>query len=85
MSRRLTDQLLDASIEAARAVAVDQSATLLFGTVTAVDGASKTLTCTVAGVTLRGVPYMKSYTSPAAADVVWLLHQGSTVIALGEF
>jgi putative N-acetylmannosamine-6-phosphate epimerase len=85
VTRRLTDQLLDASIEAARLAAVDQAATLRFGVVTAVDGATKTLTCTVSGMTLRKVPYMRSYTTPAVSDVVWLLHQGSTVIALGEF
>ena len=85
VSRRRTNQLLDAAAQAATADAVNRSATVRFGEVTAVDAGAKTLECVVAGVTLRGVPFMKSYASPAAGDVVWLLHQGSIVIALGEF
>ena len=82
-SRRLTDKLLDASIESARQVAVTQSATLRFGVVTAVNTGAKTLTATIAGKSIKGIPYMASY-SPAAADAVWLLHQGSTLIAIGK-
>jgi hypothetical protein len=85
MTRRLTDQLLDSTIEAARQVAVDQAATLRFGVVVSYDAGTRAIVATVGGATLRGIPCMKSYTAPAAGDVVWLLHQGSVVIALGEF
>lgn len=81
---RLTHQLLNATAQAAVTDAVGQACVLRIGAVTAIDVPSKTLTCTVAGVTLRKVPYMKSYT-PTVADVVWLLHQNSTVVAIGAF
>lgn len=84
-SRRLLNQLLNSTIDSAVSDAVDSAVTLRFGKVTAVQSSAKTLTVTVAGTTLRGVPYMKSYTSPAVNDVVWLLHQDSTVVAIGSY
>lgn len=85
MTRRLTNQLLDATVQAARLAAIDQSAQLRFGTVTAYNAGAKTINCTVAGEPLYDIPCMKSYATPTAGDIVWLLHQGSTVIAIGEF
>lgn len=81
-TRRLTDLLLDESAEAARARALDESVVLRFGKVTAVHTATRTITCTMGGATLRDVPYSRSYT-PANGDVVWLLHQGSVAVAIG--
>lgn len=83
MKRRITEFLLDKTQQTARAAANADSATLRFGTVTAVQTTPKTITCTLAGETLRGVPYMASY-SPTIGDVVWLLHQGSTLVAIGK-
>lgn len=82
MTRRLTDLLLDESVEAARSRALDETVVLRFGKVTAVQTARRTITCTMGGATLHGVPYMRSYT-PANGDVVWLLHQGSVAVAVG--
>lgn len=82
MTRRLTDLLLDESVEAARSRALDETTVLRFGRVTAHNAGSRTLTCTMAGATLYDVPHLRSYT-PANGDVVWLLHQGSMVVAIG--
>jgi hypothetical protein len=83
MSRRLTNQLLDQTVQAARIAAVDQTVVLRYGTVTAVDPTRKTLSCEVGGTVIRGVPHMASYT-PAVNDVVWLLHQNSQLVAIGK-
>ena len=83
-NRRLLNQLLDTTIQQAASTAVDASAVLRFGTVTAVSTGTKTLTATVNGSTLRSIPYLRSYT-PAVNDVVWLLHQNSIVVALGAY
>ncbi len=84
MKRRLTNQLLDGTMRKATGEAIDAAAVIRFGSVTAVSTGTKTLTATMNGVTLRKVPYMKSYT-PTVGDVVWLLHQNSTVIAIGAY
>ena len=82
MIRKATTQLLTANAEAAVERASYSTVTLRFGEVTAVDGATSTLTCTSDGVTLRKVPYLASY-SPAVSDTVWLLHQNSLIVAIG--
>lgn len=58
------------------------SAELRFGVV--VDVGSGTVDVEVAGVTCRAVPYLASYASPAVDDVVWLLHQASTLVVIGK-
>lgn len=83
-SRRLANQLLDASVQAARIAAEGRSVQLRFGTVDAVDNTAKTVDCTVADVPLYDIPRMASY-SPTVGDVVWLLQQGSTMVAIGKF
>ena len=84
-SRRLTNQLLDATTQAARLAAEGRSCQLRFGTVTAVQGTTrKTVTVTLAGETLYKIPCMASYT-PATNDTVWLLQAGSTMVAIGKY
>lgn len=83
-SRRLTNQLLDATTQAARIAAEGRSVQLRFGTVDAVNAPAKTIDVTVEGVPLYAIPYMASY-SPAAGNVVWLLQQGSTMVAIGKY
>lgn len=82
MTRRLTDQMLDATVEAARTRALDETVVLRFGKVTAVNTTTKRLTVDLGGSSVRSVPYMRSY-SPAVNDTVWLLHQGSQLVAVG--
>lgn len=84
MNRR-TQQLINGAADQAVTEAVTASALFRVGEVTAVDTGAKTLTATVDGVTLRGIPYMKSYSAPTAGDVVWLLHQNSILVALGAY
>lgn len=79
-SRRVTDLLLDASIDIARTVSNDQSCTLRFGTVHAVTGA--TITVQLGDARIPGITHLKQYT-PTVGDVVWLLHQNSTLVAIG--
>ncbi len=80
MTRRLTDQLLDQTVQAARLASNDESATLRFGTVKDVQG--RKVTVELGGGQVAGVPCLSSYT-PQVGDVAWLLHQGPTLVALG--
>ena len=84
VSRRLTNQLLDASVQAAKLAALDRACQLRFGTVDTVHTASKTVDVTVADTPLYGIPYMASY-SPTVNDTVWLIQQGSTMVAIGKY
>ena len=83
MNRRLTDMLLDQTVQGAKAAAIEASCQLRFATVTDVDDGTGTLTCELAGVILRDVPYLAG--NPVnTGDAVWLIHQGPTVVALGS-
>jgi hypothetical protein len=83
-SRRLTNQLLDATTQAARIAAEGRSVQLRFGVVDAVDTPNKVIDVTVADAPLYDIPYMASY-SPTVNDVVWLLQSGSTMVAIGKY
>ena len=82
--QRPTEQMLDRAIDAARVAAIEGSCVLRFGTVTQVDTTNRKLTVQVGGIYIPNVPYMASYATPAYNDVVWLLHQGSILVAIGK-
>jgi hypothetical protein len=84
VNRRDPNLLLDAAARAAAATAVQATATLRFGVVTAVDTETGTVTVLLAGVEVPGIPCMGSYDDAAVDDVAWLLHQTSTLIAIGR-
>lgn len=60
------------------------AAELRFGVVVDVDSGAGTVDVDLAGATCRAVPHLASYTSPAVDDVVWLLHQASTLVVIGK-
>lgn len=63
--------------------AMTNTAQTRFGTVTAVDPVLKRVTVDLSGQSVQGVFTVASYT-PAVGDVVWLLQQGSTLVAFGK-
>ena len=73
----ITDAVISRALEKANI----ENATLRFGVVKAIT--TKTLTVTLGGADVPLVPFLKSYT-PTVGDRVWLLHQGSTLVALGS-
>ena len=75
-------QTVDALMTRAAQKAIENSASMRFADVTAVDTTAKTLTVDLAGVSVANVPYMKQY-SPTVGDRAWLLYQGSILVAIG--
>jgi hypothetical protein len=73
----ITDAVISRALEKANI----ENATLRFGVVKAITG--KTLTVTLGGIDIPLIAHLKSYT-PHVGDRVWLLHQGSTLVALGS-
>jgi len=75
-------QTVDALVERSVTKAIEGSASMRFGEVTAVDTTAKTLTVTLGGESLSSIPYMKQY-APTVGDQAWLLYQGSILVAIG--
>jgi hypothetical protein len=75
----------DAVFRAALDSATNQSATLRFGDVTAVNG--NRLTVDVGGSSVPNIPIMRPFGVPTptvnVGDRVWLLHQGSLMVCIG--
>lgn len=63
--------------------AMTNTAQTRFGTVTEVDPVLNRITVDLTGQSVSGVFVVASYT-PTVGDVVWLLQQGSTVVAFGK-
>ena len=71
---------VDAIIDAATQATDGRYASLRFGDVTAVDGGL--ISVDLAGASVGNIPVISTYT-PTVGDRVWLLSQGSIMVALG--
>jgi len=71
---------VDAIIEASRNANDGRYASMRFGDVTAVDGGL--ITVSLAGASVGNIPVISTYT-PNVGDRVWLLSQGSIMVAVG--
>lgn len=70
-------------IDAVRKEIRPLGATLEAGVVTAVDGTAKTVDVLIAGQEVADIP-VAGGAMPVVTDKVWLIRQGTTVIALGK-
>jgi len=73
---------VDAIIARAVQVALERSAEIRFGEVTAVDS-EENITVIMSGTSVRNVATIDSY-HPVVGDWAWLLHQGSTLVCIGR-